>query len=84
MPQSSISIRMDSADKKAFEQFCSSVGMNVSTAVNMFVKATLRESRLPFEVKTDPFYSPQNMERLRASIDQMERTGGTIHEVSYD
>ena len=32
----------------------------------------------------DPFYSPQNQARLEASIEQMERTGGTVHEVILD
>lgn len=32
----------------------------------------------------DPFYSPENMVRLKRSIAQMEATGGTVHEVSYD
>ena len=32
----------------------------------------------------DPFYSPENMARLKRSIAQMEATGGTIHEVVYD
>ena len=40
-------------DKKSFERFCNSVGMNVSTAVNMFIKAVLREQKLPFEVKSN-------------------------------
>lgn len=29
--------------------------MNVSTAINMFIKAVLREQKLPFEVKTSSF-----------------------------
>lgn len=29
--------------------------MNVSTAVNMFIKAVLREQKLPFEVKSNTF-----------------------------
>lgn len=33
---------------------------------------------------TDPFYSPENMARLKRSIAQMEATGGTVHEVVYD
>ena len=32
----------------------------------------------------DPFYSPENMARLKRSIAQMEATGGTVHEVIYD
>lgn len=50
-----LNIRVDANDKKGFEQFCNSVGMNVSTAVNMFIKAVIREQRLPFEIKTNTF-----------------------------
>lgn len=46
-----LNVRVDANDKKNFEQFCAGVGMNVSTAVNMFIKAVLREQKLPFEVK---------------------------------
>lgn len=84
MPQTTLSVRIDSDDKKQFEDFCNRTGMNVSVAVNMFVKSVLRESKLPFEVKADPFYSETNMERLRKSIAQMEATGGTVHEVLLD
>ncbi len=48
-----LNVRVDANDKKNFEQFCSNVGMNVSTAVNMFIKAVLRDQKLPFEVKTN-------------------------------
>ena len=37
--------------------------------------------KIPFEVSVEPFYSKENMERLRRSIAQMEKTGGKIHEV---
>ncbi len=40
-----------------------------------------KEKRIPFEVAVDPFYSDQNMARLKKSITQMESTGGTIPEV---
>ncbi len=55
MEQSTLSVRVDSNDKKCFELFCSNTGMNVSTAINMFIKAVLREQKLPFEVKTSTF-----------------------------
>lgn len=50
-----MNVRVNADDKKSFEQFCNSVEMNVSTAVNMFIKAVLREQKLPFEVKTGIF-----------------------------
>jgi DNA-damage-inducible protein J len=55
MESLTLNVRVDANDKKNFEQFCNSVGMNVSTAVNMFIKAVLREQKLPFEVKTNTF-----------------------------
>ena len=55
MESLTLNVRVDANDKKSFEQFCNSVGMNVSTAINMFIKAVLREQRLPFEVKSNSF-----------------------------
>ena len=86
MAQTTVSIRMDEDLKKQFEAFCSDVGMNMTTAFCVFAKAAVRERRIPFEIsaRNDPFYSPENMERLRRSIAQMEATGGTVHEVNFD
>ena len=50
--QATLSVRLDSEDKKKFEEFCSQTGMNVSVCINMFVKTVLRDQKLPFEVKT--------------------------------
>ena len=50
MSQSYLSVRVNETDKKEFENFCNNVGMNVSVAINMFIKAVLQENKLPFEV----------------------------------
>lgn len=86
MAQTNVSIRMDEELKKQFEAFCADVGMTMTTAFCVFAKAAVRERRIPFEIsaQSDPFYSPENMERLRRSIAQMEATGGTVHEVALD
>lgn len=55
MESLTLNIIVDANDKKEFEQFCNSVVMDVSTAVNMFIKAVLREQKLPFEIKTNTF-----------------------------
>lgn len=81
MSQATLSIRVNSEDKKDFENFCEQAGMNVSVAVNMFVKAVIREQRLPFEVKIDPFYSKENMERLEKAVQQLKDGKGTEHEL---
>jgi DNA-damage-inducible protein J len=39
--------------KKQFDKFCRQVGMNTSTAINLFVREVLRNKRLPFVVTTE-------------------------------
>lgn len=58
MAQATITARVDENDKARFDSFCSNVGLNTSTAINLFVKAVLRENRIPFEImqSEDPFF----------------------------
>lgn len=84
MAQTTVSVRMDDALKKEFDNVCTDLGLSMTTAITMLAKKMTREKRLPFEVSIDPFYSDENMARLRKSIAQMESSGGTVHEVSLD
>ncbi len=51
MSYTAINVRLERADKIAFEEFCRNAGLNISVAVNMFVKAVLGEGRIPFTVR---------------------------------
>lgn len=84
MAQANISIRVDKETKALAEQVCKELGLSMSAAICIFLKKLGRERRIPFEVSADPFYSAENMARLRASVAQMEATGGVIHEVNTD
>ena len=84
MPQTTVSVRMDDNLKKEFDSVCNDLGLSMTTAVTMLAKKMTREKRLPFEVSIDPFYSDKNMARLRKSVAQMEKSGGTVHEVDLD
>ena len=79
-----ITTRLSSEDKIMFDSFCESVGITASAAINMFIKATLREGEIPFKIKADPFYSEANQTLLRKSIKEMEETGGTIHDIDEE
>lgn len=81
MGQTNLSVRIDEQDKKMFETFCNQTGMNVSVAVNMFVKTVLREQKLPFIVQTDPFYNETNIARLKKAISDIEAGKVTEHEL---
>ena len=61
MALATLTARVDESDKSAFDSFCNSVGLTTSAAINMYVKAVLRERRIPFDIKQDdPFYSASN------------------------
>lgn len=79
-----ISAKIDNTDKNLFEAVCNSMGINISSAINAFVKATIRENGLPFAMKAsdDPYiYSEENMKFLRKSISQLESEKGHIHDL---
>lgn len=81
MAQATISARVDSLDKIAFDEFCDEVGISSSSAINMFIKAVLREKRIPFSIGKDPFYSDVNMAFLREGIKQLNAGRGISHEL---
>jgi len=83
MSQSVLSVRLDEDVKRRFDAFCSDAGMNASVAVNMFVRAVIREKRIPFDIvgNDDPFYSEKNQARLRRAIDQLEAGLGVEREL---
>ncbi len=83
MSQATITARIDDRDKAAFDAFCASVGLNTSTAINLFVKAVLRERRIPFDIaqSPDPFYSPENQRYLMKSIRELQEGKGQRHDL---
>lgn len=77
-----ISIRTDDSRKHSFEGFCESIGITVSSAINMFMTACLRENKIPFELKSDPFWSEENQKWLQMSLQQAKEGKLTKHDLS--
>lgn len=67
-----ISIRMDKELKEQADTVFNDLGMNMTTAFNIFVRQTLRQGKIPFEIYTDPFYSTKNQAHLQAIISDYE------------
>ena len=65
--------RMDAQVKADMEKVCEDLGMNMSTAFNIYAKKIAREHRIPFELNADPFYSESNLAVLSESIEQLEQ-----------
>ena len=83
MALATLTARVDPKDKADFDAFCSNVGLNASTAINLFVKAVLRAKRIPFQIaqSADPFFSDANMAYVKKSLQELREGKGTAHEL---
>lgn len=48
-----MSIRMDTELKKQADAMLADMGLNMTTAMNMFLRQVVRQGRIPFEIATD-------------------------------
>lgn len=53
MTSTNFSVRMDSDIKKQCEALYGELGLNLTTAINVFLRQSLRVGGFPFEVKLD-------------------------------
>lgn len=68
MANTSMNIRMDSEVKKQAEALFGEIGLNMTTAINIFLKQSIRENGIPFELKI----SQPNLQTIEA-IEEGER-----------
>lgn len=54
MAQVSMTVRMDSGIKAAFDKLCAQFGMSANAAMNIFANAVVMQRRIPFEIKAAP------------------------------
>jgi DNA-damage-inducible protein J len=73
-----LNICIDKDLKERADTVFSEMGMDMTTAFNIFVRQTLRQGKIPFEIYADPFYSDSNMKVLRASIADMDAGKGIV------
>lgn len=67
-----VNFRIDDEVKESAEKALKAMGLNMSTAITMFLTKVGREQRIPFEITADPFYSESNLrylEKLAADIE---------------
>ena len=51
MAQVSMTVRMDSKIKSAFDALCNQFGMSANAAMNIFANAVVMQRKIPFEIK---------------------------------
>lgn len=76
-----ISMRVDDDVKMKAEYACNALGMNLTTAINIYLVKLGNEMRIPFKVSADPFYNPENQRLLQESIKQLNEGKGKLHDI---
>jgi DNA-damage-inducible protein J len=69
-----INIRIDDNLKEKAEILFEELGLNMSTAFNIFIRQSIRQGGIPFEITTrvDPFFSESNIGILKESIKEAD------------
>ena len=74
-----MSIRMDTELKKQADAMLSDMGLNMTTAMNMFLRQVVRQGKIPFEIATDI----PNSETLAAMKEVDDMINGKIPAKKY-
>lgn len=69
-----VSLRIEDRMKKELDDMCAEMGMNITTFFMIYAKRALRDRKIPFEIiaPRDPFYSKENTESIKESIQQIK------------
>ena len=87
MATSTLQIRVDSRLRHDAESLLEMAGLDMSSAVRLFLRQFVIRRKLPFDVVTepsDPFWSEANQRVLRESIESIERGEGQRHELKIE
>jgi DNA-damage-inducible protein J len=78
-----INIRIDDELKTRADNIFEELGLNMSTAFTIFVRQTIRQGGIPFEIttRTDPFFNADNMKVLHQSIKEANEGKLTVHDL---
>ena len=75
-----INIRVDNNLKKEASELFNDLGLNLSTAINIFLTQCVKEQAIPFEIK-----QPKPTRRLKKALKEAEKiSSGKINTKSYN
>ena len=80
MSSCTLQIRIDSDLRREADSLFSGAGLDLSSAVRLFLRQSVIRRRLPFEViGADPFFSDANQRALAESIRSIEHGEAVPH-----
>lgn len=65
MTSATIQLRVDQQVRDQAQLVCTQMGMDLTTAIRVFLNQMIVDNGMPFQPKADPFYSVANMRHLR-------------------
>lgn len=71
-----LQVRIDTGLRNDAQAVFDSLGMDMSTAVRMFLRQVVVERGLPFRPSLDPFYNPVNIAHLKKAMDDVRAGRG--------
>lgn len=75
-----VNFRIEDDIKANAESALKEMGLNMSTAITMFLVKVGRERRIPFEINADPFYSPENIAEIERRIESVKNGTSVLKE----
>jgi len=83
-----INVRIDSATKEAAHKTFESLGLDISTAIKMFLRRAVDTQSIPFEVRTENGFTPEyekmllreTKEALKEAKKHNFKTGKEVHD----
>ena len=82
MAQATFSVRMEKGLKEKFSEICDSIGMNMSTAINIFANAVVDKRKIPFEVEAPSNDNIKFMQTFNAMRNEVKKSN--MNELSLD
>lgn len=82
MAATNIQVRVDQALKVEAEQLFADIGLDMPTAIRLFLKQSVINNGIPFTLERDPFYSGGNQTHLaKVALDLREGKNSASHEL---
>lgn len=79
-----MSLRIDSNLKQRFDVLCDEFGLSNTSALMLFIKAVVRECRIPFEVKTESVEEVRRKARLSYERMRADAAAAGMQDLSLD
>lgn len=80
-----VQVRVDENLRAQAQAVANSMGLDLASAVRMFLTQMVRENGLPFKPTGDPFYSTRNQTHLREVIEDLDKGRNCVfHELIED